>query len=82
MDHRRTRTGTSVDVVPDGADELDEGLRGLRDSVVGPHGVVELAHQPREVQLLLLTHTQTHTHTETQMEAVLCLLVFAKAAGV
>lgn len=43
VDHSRSGTGTSVDVVPDGADELDEGLRGLWDSVVGPHGVVEVA---------------------------------------
>lgn len=64
MDHRRSRTRTSVDVVPDGADKLDEGLGGLWDSVIGPHGVVKLPNEPREAQLLLLTHTHTNTEEE------------------
>lgn len=48
-----------VDVVPDGSDELDEGLSGLWDAVVGPHRVVKLSDQVTEAQLLLLKHMTT-----------------------
>lgn len=54
MSHSGPGSGGPVDVVPDGADKLDEGLGGLRHAVVGPHRVVELPHQPGVVQLVLL----------------------------
>lgn len=64
VDHGGSRSRTSVNVVPDGPDELDEGLGGLWDSVIRPHGVVKLTNQPGEAQLLLLTRTHRHTHTQ------------------
>ena len=43
-----------VDVVPDGAHKLDQGLGGLRDAVVWPHRVVKVADESVRIQLLLL----------------------------
>lgn len=41
--HGRSGVGAAVHVVSDGPDELDQGLGGLWDSVVGPDGVVEVS---------------------------------------
>ena len=60
VDHCGSRSRSPVDVVSDRPDELDEGLRGLWDSVIGPHGVVKLTHQAGEAQLFLLINTQVH----------------------
>lgn len=57
VDHGGSRSRTSVDIVPDGPDELDERLGGLRHSMVRPHGVMKLTNQPSEAQLLLLKCT-------------------------
>lgn len=44
-----------VHVVPDRPDELDQGLGALGDTVVGPHGIVEVAHNPRVTAAALLS---------------------------
>lgn len=73
VDHCRPRTRTSIDIVPDSADKLNEGLRSFRDAMVGPHGVVELANQPREIQLFLLTHKHRHAHTWKHTWELFCV---------
>ena len=72
MDHRGSRSRTSVDVVSDSPDELDERLGGLWDAVVGPHGVVKLPNQPCEAQLFLLSHTHTHTAVKLSKSPDVC----------
>ena len=54
MHHSGPGPGGPVDVVPDGSHKLDQGLGGLRDTVVWPHRVVEVADESVCVQLFLL----------------------------
>lgn len=67
VDHRGSRSRTSVDVVSDSPDELNERLGGLRDAVIRPDGVVKLPNQPCETQLLFLPHTHTHTQAAVKL---------------
>lgn len=59
MDYGGSRSRSPVDVVSDSTDKLDEGLRGLWDTVVWPHRVVKLTNQAAEAELLLLQRTVT-----------------------
>ena len=52
--HSGPGPGGPVDVVPDGSHKLDQGLGGLRHTVVWPHRVVEVADESVCVQLFLL----------------------------
>lgn len=54
MHHGGPGPGRPVDVVPDSPHKLDQGLGGLRDSVVRPHRIVEVADEPVCVELFLL----------------------------
>lgn len=54
MHHSGAGPGCPVDVVSDSPHKLDQGLGGLRDSVVWPHGIMEVADEPVCVELLLL----------------------------
>lgn len=54
MHHGGPGARRPVDVVPDSPHELDQGLGGLWDSMVWPHGVVEVADEPVRVKLFLL----------------------------
>lgn len=54
MYHGGPSPGCPVDVVPDGPHKLDQGLGGLRNSVVWPHRIVEVADEPVCVKLFLL----------------------------
>lgn len=47
--------GWSIHVVPDHPGKLDQGLGALWDSVVGPHGVVEVTQHPRVTAAALLS---------------------------
>lgn len=50
----------SVHVVPDRPDKLDQGLGALWDSVIGPHGVVEVTQHPRVTDVALLSGSINH----------------------
>ena len=52
--HRRPGSGGPVDVVPDSSHKLDQGLGALRDTVVWPYRVVEVADESVCIQLFLL----------------------------
>lgn len=52
--HGGPSTRRPVDVVPDSSHKLDQGLGGLRDSMVWPHRVVKVADESVCVELFLL----------------------------
>ena len=54
MHHCGPGPGGPVDVVPDSSHKLDQGLGALRDTVVWPYCVVEVADESVCIQLFLL----------------------------